>query len=181
MTDGDLRRIVSRTGERAGDIVRFVSRHEIDMDDEPEAFVRLRQGKRVMVLGHARGRCRYLGPDDRCTIYSFRPIGCRVFPLDPEFSQTGALRRLRLIQATECKYELDGKVRVPVIRDLHERHEDTMESYHAKVAEFNRAQKARLRAGQAAQTTREFLTFLGFEETGRPGAQSSRRYQLLQP
>ena len=165
MTDGDLRRIVARTGERASDVVRFVSRHQIDMDDEPEAFVRLRQGKRVMVLGHTRGACRYLGSDDRCTIYGFRPIGCRVFPFDPEFSRTGALRRLRLIQATECKYALDGKNRVPVIRELHERHEQTVQSYHDRVAEFNRLQKARLRAGQAAQTTAEFLAFLGFESS----------------
>ncbi len=28
----------------------------------------LRQGKRVMVLRHAGGGCRYLGVDDRCTI-----------------------------------------------------------------------------------------------------------------
>jgi Fe-S-cluster containining protein len=199
LTDDDLRRIVQKTGERAEDIVRFVSRHEIDMDDEPEAFVRLRQGKRVMILGHARGACRYLDADDRCTIYGFRPIGCRVFPFDPTFSRTGALTRLRIIQATECRYELDGFNRVGPLRDLHERHTATMASYHQRVATWNRLQSIRLRGGLSARTAREFLEFLGLGTTGssdtkrRSGehgarsrttgatSQSSRRYQLLQP
>src|SRR5262245_64037565 len=107
LTDRDLARIVERTGHSPSELVRFVSRSEIDMDDEPEAFVRLRQGKRVMVLGHRRGACRFLATDGRCNIYAFRPLGCRVFPFDPKFSERGALKRLRLIQATECHYELD--------------------------------------------------------------------------
>ena len=89
LTDADVARIIARTHERASDIVRFVNRHQIDMDDDPEAFVRLRQGKRVMVLGHSHGGCRYLDSEDRCKIYQFRPLGCRVFPFDPSFSKTG--------------------------------------------------------------------------------------------
>jgi Fe-S-cluster containining protein len=185
LTDGDLRRIVAKTGESAEQVVRFVSRHEIDMDDEPEAFVRLRQGKRVMILGRARGACRYLDADDRCSIYGFRPLGCRVFPFDPKFSPTGALKRLRLIQATECRYELDGENRVGPLRELHQRHTDSTAAYHERVAEWNRFQRARLRNGLPAQTSAEYLGYLGFDapvlRTSRASSHRSRRYQLLQP
>ena len=177
LTDRDLQRIVERTGHSPSELVRFVSRHEIDMDDEPQAFVRLRQGKRVMVLGHRRGACRFLGEDARCNIYSFRPLGCRIFPFDPKFSETGALKRLRLIQATDCRYELDGKNYVPVIRELHARHQRETEGYHTRIADWNRLQKERLRAGSAAQHAAEFLGFLGFRgsaETKREPPPQSR-------
>src|SRR5262249_2269809 len=133
----------------------------IDMDDEPEAFVRLRQGKRVMVLRHAHGGCRYLGPDDRCSIYTSRPLGCRIYPFDPEFTKKGKVRRLTLVRATECPYELDGENRVPELRELHERYSDAHEAYNDKVAEWNREQKRRVRTGHAAQTANEFFDFLG--------------------
>ena len=68
------------------------------MDDEPEAFASLRQGKRVMVLRHENGGCRYLGDDNRCTIYTSRPLGCRVYPFDPEFTSKGKLRRLKIVE-----------------------------------------------------------------------------------
>ena len=84
LTDSDIKRITRHTGEPTRDLVRWVDRNGIDMDDEPEAFVMLRQGKRVMVLRHEGGGCRYLGSDDHCTIYGQRPLGCRVFPFDPE-------------------------------------------------------------------------------------------------
>jgi Fe-S-cluster containining protein len=179
LTDRDLERIVRRTGHSAGELVRFVSRYDIDMDDEPEAFARLRQGKRVMVLGHRRGACQFLGADGRCTIYSFRPLGCRIFPFDPKFSETGALKRLRLIQATECRYALDGKNQVASIRELHTRHQRETARYHARIADWNRLQNQRLRAGHAAQHASEFLVFLGFE--AKVSVQSSSAYQALQP
>jgi Fe-S-cluster containining protein len=167
LTDADVARIISRTNERAADIVRFVNRHQIDMDDEPEAFVRLRQGKRVMVLAHHHGGCHYLGADNRCKIYGFRPLGCRVFPFDPRFTETGALRRLKLIQATDCKYELDGQNYVSNIRELQYRHDDAVNAYHDKIAEWNKRQLARRRAGQAAETVRAYLDYLGLGPSRR--------------
>jgi Fe-S-cluster containining protein len=168
LTDADVRRISRRTGDPARDIVRWVDRHGIDMDDEPEAFAILRQGKRVMVLRHERGGCRYLGEDNRCTIYSSRPLGCRVFPFDPDFSKNGTLRRLRIVTATEeCPFELDGNNDVDEIRDLDERYRDAHAHYNSRVAEWNREQRKRRRAGKAAQTASEFLTFLGLGDRAK--------------
>lgn len=162
LSHDDLRRVSRRTGEDPSEFVRWVTKDEIQMDDEPEAFVVLRQGKRVMTLAHGRRGCRYLGKDDRCTIYGSRPLGCRIFPFDPSFDRAGKLRHLKLIDATDCEYELDGRNDVAEIRALHEKYEDASDAYHQRVAEWNRAQTARRRQGRAAQTAREFFEYLGF-------------------
>lgn len=161
LTDQDITRITERVGVGAESFVRWVDRHGIDMDDEPEAFVKLREGKRVMVMRQGRGGCHFLGKDDRCTIYSSRPLGCRIFPFDPTFSKQGKLRRLKLIQATDCIYELDGKNDPAQIQRLHERHEGATSAYHQRVADWNKEQARRGRQGKRAQSSREFLTFLG--------------------
>lgn len=161
LTDADVRRITEHTGERARDVVRFIDRNGIDMDDEPEAFAILRQGKRVMVLRHTGGGCRYLDERDRCSIYKARPLGCRIFPFDPAFDRSGKLKRLKLIQATECRYELDGENDPDALRRLHERYEAATRSYQEKIAEWNRVQLRRKRAGRQPQSSREFLEFLG--------------------
>jgi len=161
LTDTDIKRITRHTGEPTRDLVRWVDRDGIDMDDEPEAFVILRQGKRVMVLKHEGGGCRYLGSDDRCTIYSHRPLGCRIFPFDPTFRDSGKLHRLKLIDATECKYELDGENDLGKIRELHGKHEEATRSYQAKVASWNKQQLERKRRGRQPQTAADFFEYLG--------------------
>lgn len=161
LTDADIQRIVGHTGEASHELVRWVDRNGIDMDDEPEAFVTLRQGKRVMVLRHAGGGCRYLGADDRCTIYNHRPLGCRIFPFDPTFSDNGKLRRLKLIPATECKYELDGENDPVKLQALHKRHLAATTAYQAKVASWNARQAERKRSGKKAESASAFFGFLG--------------------
>jgi Fe-S-cluster containining protein len=161
LTDQDVVRITERTGDEAREFVRWVDRNGIDMDDEPEAFVRLRQGKRVMIMRQGAGGCHYLGKDDRCTIYASRPLGCRIFPFDPSYKKDGKLRRLKLIQATDCQYELDGKNDPGTVQELHTRHETATERYQARIAEWNQQQKRRVRQGKSVQSTRDFLSFLG--------------------
>jgi Fe-S-cluster containining protein len=155
-----VKRISAHTGAKPAEFVKWVDRKGIEMDDEPEGFVSLRQGKRVMVLKHERGGCRYLGEDNRCTIYTARPLGCRIFPFDPTFRKDGKLLHLKLIQATDCKYELDGKNDVKAMRKLHERYEQAAEVWEDKIAVWNKQQTARKRKGQAAGTAKTFLKFL---------------------
>jgi Fe-S-cluster containining protein len=129
MTDSDLRRIVDYTGISAKDVVKWIGREGIDLPGEPESFVMLRGGRRVMVLRHQQGHCRFLGADNRCTIYEARPLGCRIFPFDPDFNRKGKLIRLRLIQATDCLYEKDGSNNVSQLRSLHRKTEAELEEY----------------------------------------------------
>jgi Fe-S-cluster containining protein len=163
LTASDVKRIAKRTGDKPEDFIRWVDRQGIDMDDEPEGFVQLRQGKRVMVLRHYQGGCYYLGKDNRCTIYTSRPLGCRIFPFDATFAKDGKIRHLKLIQAADCKYELDGKNDVDEIRELDRRTEDANDVWHDQIAEWNREQQKRKRSGRAAGTAREFFDFLGLE------------------
>lgn len=160
LTDADVLRISEHTGDSPVDFVRFVDRQAIDLD-EPEAFVTLRQGKRVMILRHQRGGCRYLGHDLRCTVYEARPLGCRIFPFDPAFDKAGGLRRLRLIEAADCRYSLDGRNALTDVRTLHQRYEAATSAYQQKIADWNRIQRRRRRAGKPAQTARQFLSYLG--------------------
>jgi len=162
VTDADLHRIVEHTGLPANELVKWIDRHGIDLAGEPESFVMLRAGRRVMVLRHSHGQCRFLGADNRCTIYEARPQGCRIFPFDPDFNRKGEMVRLRMIEATECPYEKDGKNSKIEIRALHRLTESELESYRLKVVDWNRVQRARLRRGQAAATTQEYLEYLGF-------------------
>jgi Fe-S-cluster containining protein len=161
LTDGDVRRIRTKTGDAAADVVRWVDRHGIDMDDEPEAFVVLRQGKRVMVLRQENGACRYLGDDNRCRIYASRPLGCRIYPFDPTFDARGKLKRLKIVRATECPNALDGDADPEALKNLDDRYQQAHHDYNDKIAEWNAAQAKRKRSGKAAQTAREFLEFLG--------------------
>jgi len=161
LTAGDVRRIAKRTGDKPADFIRWVDRHGIEMDDEPEGFVELRHGKRVMVLRHQGGGCYYLGEDNRCTIYSSRPLGCRAFPFDPTFGKDGKLRHLKLIQAADCKYELDGKNSVKEIRELDENVEEANEDWYESIATWNREQQRKKRSGRSAGTARQFFDFLG--------------------
>lgn len=161
LTDQDVLRIQQRTGDDPRDFVSWVDRDGIDMDDEPEAFARLRQGKRVMVMRQGRGGCHYLGPDNRCTIYNSRPLGCRVFPFDPSYTKQGKLRRLKLIQATDCQYELDGSNEPGAIHELHQRHERATARYQERIVLWNQEQARRVRQGRAVQTAGDFLSFLG--------------------
>ena len=163
LTDADVRRISERTRDSAADIVKWVDKGGIDMDDEPEAFATLRQGKRVMVLRHENGGCRYLGDDNRCTIYTSRPLGCRVYPFDPDFKRDGTLKRLKIVEATECPYELDGKNDVDTIRALDERYQEAHRKYNERVAEWNKEQTRRKRRGESAQTAKDFLAYLGLK------------------
>ena len=177
LTHEDLAELAKRTLSDPMKLVRFVGRDAIDMDDEPEGFALLPQGRRVMVLKHVNERCMYLGPDDRCTVYTFRPLGCRVFPFDPTFSKSGKLVRLTLIQATDCRYELNGQNSVKGLMQLNRRYDDAMQRYHGMLAQWNQRQRSRKRQGKPVQSARKLLEFLGVVSKSGPKQYSSTRPQ----
>lgn len=177
LTNEDARRITDATGDAPRDFVKFLPSSAIAMDHEPEAFLQLRQGRRVMTLRQVGGRCRYLSPDDRCSIYEARPLGCRVFPLNATFGKRdGKLRRLTLIQATTCEYELDGRQSVPKLRALARDYEAANARWHLWIREWNRGQAARRRRGLAARPASALFAFLGLTlRPPSPGTSPSRR------
>lgn len=164
LTDDDIRRIVAGTGDDPLKFIRYTDRHHIEMDDEPEAFASFRQGKRVLVMRQDRNGCHYLGKDDRCTIYEYRPLGCRAFPFEPTYGKDKKLRSLKIIDVIECEYELDGKNSARRIVAQQEQYETMNERFYVQVAEWNRLQKRRQRAGKRPDIARRFLEFLGVLE-----------------
>ena len=160
LTNADLSRIVTHLAVDPAELVKWVSGREIALPAKDENFVSLRQGPRVMVLRHTRGHCRFLGADNRCTIYSFRPLGCRIFPFDPDFSRNGKLLHLRMIDATDCAHELDGSNSVRSLLRLNQDTARELAAYHGIVANWNREQKQRQKRGQAPATAAAFLEHL---------------------
>jgi Fe-S-cluster containining protein len=161
ITDHDLRRLIRYTGIKAERLVHWCSTAEIDLADEPENFVALSTGRRVMTLKHQRGGCVFLGADERCTVYTARPWGCHVFPFDTQFTKDGKLRRLELIPATDCPYELSGRQSVTAMRKQQQAFQDDVAQYHAKIAAFNQIQKQRKRQRRAPLSAKGFFEFLG--------------------
>jgi Fe-S-cluster containining protein len=163
VTDRDLVRLVQIARRPARDLVRWVTSKQIDLDDEPEAFVRLRAGKRVMTLRHDRRGCILLDEQLRCSVYDARPLGCRVFPFDALFDRAKKLRRLELIPATECPYDLSGRHTIKRIRQQQTEFLDEVEAYQAKIAAFNSLQQKRRKLGRALMCSTDFLRFLGVD------------------
>ena len=50
------------------------------------------------VLPYVAGRCQFLGPDDRCTIYADRPQSCREFECVHYYNQNGVGRHGRFLE-----------------------------------------------------------------------------------
>jgi Fe-S-cluster containining protein len=163
LTSADLHRIVNNSRIAAAEVISWVPCRDIDLTSGSENFASLRAGLRVMVMRRQRGGCRFLGSDDRCRIYSLRPLGCRIFPFDPDFGRNGKLVRLRMIDATECNCEMAGTNSIHDLRRLHQATELELAAYHTQVADWNRAQRRRRRRGQAALPATEYLRFLGFD------------------
>ena len=168
LTDSDVWRLAQTTGNAPMDIVRWVSTEEIELADVPEAFVELRQGRRVMVLRHVRGACRYLGTDenrDACQVYEDRPLGCQIFPFEPTFTKRGTLKHLRLIDTTECPYELDGANDLDKLKSLSDRFDEEWTTYCERIEIWNKQQRGRRRRGLERLRGRAFLDFLSAFES----------------
>jgi Fe-S-cluster containining protein len=84
------------------DEVRRFAAFAIDVllkrDDGEIAFER--------VLPYVNGRCRFLGDDDRCTIYDDRPVSCRIFQCVSDFNRDGVGRHGSFLERNPAVLEL---------------------------------------------------------------------------
>ena len=75
-----------------GDEVRRFAAYSVD--------ARIRDGDRIVVervLPYVRGRCVFLGEDDRCLVYEHRPEACRAFECTRGFNRHGIGRHDRFL------------------------------------------------------------------------------------
>ncbi len=156
VTDEDIRRIALNTGRTAGEIVDFYAQDEIDWNLSNPGWIRLGDEHRILGLRRNEGGCRFLGKDDLCSIYEFRPVTCRRYPFNVEFDTLGGIAYLDISDAVECPYELDGRNSPDQIRAVCDWEETEEQPYFERVESWNRKGKT---GGET-----EFLRYLGFDE-----------------
>ncbi len=162
VTDADVARLLAATGRPATDLFDWLEPDAVDMTGEPESFVELGPGRRLLVLAHAEGACQLLASDNRCSAYGARPLDCRLFPLNPSFEpeSSGKLKRLELLPLSDCRYELDGHTSAANIKQEDELRWQELHRYQAHVARWNRLAKHQRRLGQRVGTAEVFFDFL---------------------
>jgi Fe-S-cluster containining protein len=164
VTAHDVMRLVRATGRDAGELVAWLAPEAVDMAGEPDSFVELSEGRRLMVLGQEGGACRLLGSDDRCGAYPARPRDCRTFPFDFGAPTAREVRasppRLSLLPLVGCDHADDGHNDVHALEA-----EDTgrwreLQSYQALVARWNRRAFHRRRLHKSVGGAAAFLDFI---------------------
>jgi Fe-S-cluster containining protein len=173
ITHHDLGRLSRALCRSALSFVDWLAPDEVDMTNEPGAWVELGVGRRLMVLAHAGGGCHLLDAQNRCSAYAARPQDCRLFPFDVERDEHGHAVKLGRLRLDGCGDELAGTS--PLIRDARQ-FEDPDElverdrtrwaelaEYQALVARWNRLVRHRQRFRRRAGNAGEFLTFVELE------------------
>jgi Fe-S-cluster containining protein len=160
VTHHDVRRLATATGLSALELVAWLAPDEVDMTGEPEAFVELGAGRRLMVLRQRHGACVLLGADDHCRAYEARPRDCELFPFDPELDRSGALVRLQLLPTTACEADFEGSHDAQALADAHARREGELDEYRTRLRAWNRQALRRRRFGHALGDARAFLRSL---------------------
>lgn len=156
ITDADVKRIMKHTGLPADKIVRFIDQSEVEKDDQDESWVHLSYGKRVMVLQRANDRCKFLDDDNRCTVYTARPMTCRTFPLQVYLNDDNtAIENITLNRMIKKTYPLakeNTKSKEQAFKEtLQEDRQD--EKFFAKIEKWNALPKKGKKD--------DFLKFLG--------------------
>jgi Fe-S-cluster containining protein len=150
---------MTATGLDAEAIVEWCGPDEIDMVGEPETFVRLREGRRLMVLAHAQGACRFLR-DELCTVRPHRPTACAAFPffIEANGASVGRLPSPCGPAAEPGSFELRSSVcaLAPLSRAL----AAELRIYVWRVESWDRRQRRRLRLHRPPQSSAAFFAHL---------------------
>ena len=174
ITASDVARLTVASGRAASELVAWLPPDEVDMEGEPESFVELSSGRRLMVLAQARGACVLLTPEDRCSAYAARPLDCRAFPFDFERAASASLRdgkaRLALLPLVtaergeagallSCDYASDGEQNGLELAELDAWRFRELAAYQQVVARWNRLARHRRRLRHPLGSGADFLRF----------------------
>jgi Fe-S-cluster containining protein len=161
ITAHDVQRLVAATGAALSELVDWLAPDEVDMTGEPESFVELSSGRRLLVLRQRAGACAQLGADNRCSVYAARPRDCRAYPFDlSRAPDDNGKRRLALLPLDGCEYAEDGAQSYDAItREDDARHAELVE-FQARIAAWNRGAKHRRRLGKVIGQGEAFLAFV---------------------
>lgn len=156
VTARDVARLANATSLPLPQLVDWLAPDEVDMCGEPESFVQLREGRRLMVLAQREGACRLLDASERCLVYEARPRDCRAFPFHVELATDGR-QRLTLLPLDGCEYAADGdNDAVTLAREDATRWRE-LRDYQTWVAVWNRQAWHRARLHKGLRCANEFL------------------------
>jgi Fe-S-cluster containining protein len=131
------------------------------MTGEPQSFVELDAGRRLMVLAQQGDACRLLGADNLCRAYAARPRDCRAFPFDfAPVASAPLVRRLALLPLSDCYYETDGQNDALLLEAEDRARWDELQTYQALVARWNRRAWHRRRLHKGVGSALQFLDFM---------------------
>jgi Fe-S-cluster containining protein len=181
VTASDVARLTAATSKPPIELVEWLAPGAVDMTGEPESFIELSEGRRLMVLAQAGGACRLLDASDRCTAYAARPLDCQAFPFDFERGRPDAVR-LRLLPLSGCDHARDGRQDNAALEAVDAQRWRELSSYQQQVGVWNRLARHRRRLGHRVGSAAEFLAFaLGTPSAHSPaihsGSASSRTNQ----
>lgn len=160
ITHHDLRRLSEYLRQPASTLVEWLGPGEVDMTGEPETFVELREGRRLMVLAQAEGACRLLDENQRCRAYPARPRDCELFPFNLEREPRGDRYALTLLALDGCDYARDGATDAAHLGAADTRRWRELSEYRDRVGRWNRLARHRARLHYPQGDANEFLAFL---------------------
>jgi Fe-S-cluster containining protein len=166
VTSLDVARLAAATGQAPHELVAWLAPDEVDMTGEPQSFVELSAGRRLMVLAQQGGACRLLGKDDRCGAYAARPRDCRAFPFDFAIGRSATpapsvveARRPALLPLAGCDYASDGQSDITLLEAEDQARWHELQSYQVLVARWNRRAWHRRRLHKGVGSAQQFLGF----------------------
>ena len=171
VTSFDVARLASATGRSPDVLVAWLSPDAVDMTGEPQSFVELSAGRRLMVLSQQAGTCQLLGADNRCGAYAARPRDCRTFPFDfadvasaanaaqSKDVSTPVRRRLALLPLSDCDYASDAQNDLTLLEAEDRARWHELQNYQTLVAQWNRCAWHRRRLHKSVGSAAQFLDF----------------------
>jgi Fe-S-cluster containining protein len=144
LTSADLRRLLVETRRPVAEWVQWLAPDAVEMTGEPETFVCLPQGRRLLVLAWEADGCRFLS-ENLCSIHPARPRTCRAYPFDATWGKRGGIRRLRLLDTTGCEHTWGTAASQREVSHQARLQRTELEQYALQVIEFNRRQRQRQR------------------------------------
>jgi Fe-S-cluster containining protein len=165
VTDCDLTRVVAGSALAAPQLIDWLGSDDIDMSGEPDSFVELNVGRRLMVLRHEGSGCRFLSSAGRCEIYEVRPAPCAAYPYSIE-GRPGVAHLALLVDAPCSRDSAEARLAENGASDAAwravERVEEELSTYLEKVRYWNRQQHRRKLARRLPRNASAFLEYLGF-------------------
>jgi Fe-S-cluster containining protein len=160
LTHHDLHRLAEGIGSEPSSLIEWLAPDDIDMSGEPETFVELSQGRRIMILAHAAGACRLLNHEGRCSQYAARPAACAAYPFasTAESGPQQQPHQLMVLPDAPC----DGVE----LGDADETRravscvETELNDYVGIVSQWNKQQTRRKRVGRRPKSAGEFIAWL---------------------